>query len=77
MYYDHQKGTQFWLLSQKRNTGSVGRVFPNGLRDLGSIPGRVTPNTLKMVLDTSLFNTQKYKVRIKGKVEQSRERSMR
>ena len=31
--------------------------------------------TLKMVLDTSLLNTQQYKVRIKGKVEQSRERS--
>ena len=28
-----------------------------------------------MVLDTSLFNTQHYKVRIKGKVEQSKERS--
>ena len=28
-----------------------------------------------MVLDTSLFNTQQYKVRIKGKMEQSRERS--
>ena len=28
-----------------------------------------------MVLDTSLFNTQQYKVRIKGKVEQSRETS--
>ena len=27
----------------------------------------------KMVLDASLFNTQHYKVRIKGKVEQSRE----
>ena len=27
-----------------------------------------------MVLDTSLFNTQQYKVHIKGKVEQSRER---
>ena len=26
-------------------------------------------------LDTSLFNTQHYKVRIKGKVEQSRERN--
>ena len=31
--------------------------------------------TLKMVLDTSLLNTQHYKVRIKGKVEQSKERS--
>ena len=29
----------------------------------------------KMVLDTSLLNTQHYKVRIKGKVEQLRERS--
>ena len=28
-----------------------------------------------MVLDTSLLNTQQYKVRIKGKVEQSKERS--
>ena len=28
-----------------------------------------------MVLDTSLLNTQQYKVRIKGKVEQSLERS--
>ena len=31
--------------------------------------------TLKMALDTSLLNTQQYKVRIKVKVEQSRERS--
>ena len=29
----------------------------------------------KMVLDTSLLNTQHYKGRIKGKVEQSSERS--
>ena len=49
------------------------RVFANGPRDLGSIPGRVIPKTQKMVLDTSLLNTQHYKVRIKGKVEQSRE----
>ena len=51
----------------------VGRVFINGPVDLGSIPGRVRPNTLKIVLDTSLLNTQQYKVCIKGKVEQSRE----
>ena len=49
------------------------RVFANGPGDLGSIPGRVIPKTLKMVLDASLLNTQHYKVRIKGKVEQSRE----
>ena len=53
----------------------VGRVFANGLGDLGSIPGRVIPKTLKMVLDTPLLNTRQYKVRIKGEVEQSRERS--
>ena len=55
--------------------GLEGRVFATGLGDLGSIPGRVIPKTLKIVLDTSLLYTQQYKVRIKGKVEQSRERS--
>ena len=53
----------------------VGGVSTNGPKDLGSIPGRVILKTLKMVLDTSLLNTQQYNVRIKGKVEQSRERS--
>ena len=52
----------------------VGRVFANGSGDLGSILGRVIPKTLKMVLDTTLLNILQYKVRIKGKVEQSRER---
>ena len=46
----------------------VGRVFDNGPGDRGSIPGWVIPKTLKMVLDTSLLNTQQYKVRIKSKV---------
>ena len=50
-------------------------MFANGLGDLGSIPGRVIQKTLKTVLDTSLLNTQQYKVHIVGKVEQSRERS--
>ena len=36
----------------------VGRVFTNGPGDLASIPGRVIPKTLKMVLDISLLNTQ-------------------
>ena len=53
----------------------VSRVFANGEGDLGSIPGRVIPKTFKMALDTSLLNIQQYKVRIKGEVEQSRERS--
>ena len=55
--------------------GLAGSVFANGPGDRGSILGRVTPKTCKMVLDTSLLNTQQYNVRIKGKVKQSRERS--
>ena len=63
-----------WNLSVLRNGTSLAvRVFANGPGDLGSIPGRVIPKTQKMVLDASLLNTQHYKVRIKGKVEQSRE----
>ena len=53
----------------------MSRVFTNGPGDLSSIPGCVILKTLKMVFDTSLLNTQQYKVRIKGKVEQFRERS--
>ena len=49
--------------------------FANGPGDLGSIPGHIIQNTLKIVLDTALLNTQQYKVCINGKVEQSRERS--
>ena len=51
--------------------GPAVRVFANGPGDLGSIPGRVIPKTLKMELDTTLLNTHHYKVRFKGKVEQS------
>ena len=51
-----------------------GRVFANGQGDLGSLPDRVILKTLKMVLDTSLLNSQKYKARIEGKVEHSREK---
>ena len=53
--------------------GLMGRVFANGLGVLGAIPGRVISKTLKMVLETSLLNTQQEKVRIKGEVEQSSE----
>ena len=55
--------------------GLMSRVFANGLREQVSIPGRVIPKTQKNVLDATLLNTQHYKVRIKGKVEQSREKS--
>ena len=62
------------LFILNRLIGLVGRVCANGPRDQGSIPGYVIPKTLKMVLDTSLINTQQHKVRIKGKVEQFSER---
>ena len=52
--------------------GLMSRVFANGPGDQSSIPGRVIPKTQKMVLDAALFNTQHYKVRIEGKVEQSK-----
>ena len=48
-------------------------VFTNGPGDRGSITGGAIPKTQKMVLDPSFLNTQHYKVRIKGKVVQSRE----
>ena len=51
-----------------RLLGLVGRVFPNGPADLGSIPGRVIPKTLKMFLGAGVLNTQQYKVRIKGTI---------
>ena len=62
-----------YIITNKNRT--VVRVFANVPGDLGSIPGRVIPKIQKMVLDASLLNTQHYMVRIKGKVEQSRERS--
>ena len=65
-------GTEYY---DNRLIGLVGRVFANGPEDLVSIPGRVIPKTSKMVLDTSLLNTQQYMVYIKSKVELSRERS--
>ena len=53
------------ITSRDRLIGLVGRVFANGPVDMGSIPGRVIPKTLKMVLDTSLLNTQQYKVHMR------------
>ena len=53
--------------------GLMSRVFRNDPGDRGLMPGRVIPKTQKMVLDSVLLNAQRYKVRIKGKVEQSRE----
>ena len=51
----------------------MSRVFAKSPGDWGSILGQVIPKTQKMVLDATLLSTQHYKVRIKGKVVQSRE----
>ena len=60
----------FFLLFYKKFS-----IFDLKVRLFTKIPGRVIPKTQKMVLDASLLNTQHYKVWIKGKAEQSRERS--
>ena len=41
------------------------RVFANGPGDLGSIPGRIIPKTLKMVLDAALLSIIRYGSRVK------------
>ena len=51
----------------------MSRVFANGPGDQCSLPGWVITKTKKMILDVSLLSPQHYKVRIKGKIEQSRE----
>ena len=50
-----------------------GKKNCNGPVDRSSIPARVIAKTQKMVVDVALLNTRRYKVKIKGKVEQSRE----
>ena len=62
---------EFMAMIELYNNIDAKSVCYIGPGDLGSIPGRVIPKTLKMVLDTTLLNTQHYKVRFKGKVEQS------
>ena len=73
MYYTCLYIYNIYMILVYRLISLVGRVFVNGPGGWGSIPGRVIQKTLKMVLDTSLLNTQHYKICIKGKVEQSRE----
>ena len=70
--------TYSWTHTHAKLEGVIGlmsRVFAKGPGDRGSIQGQVIPKTQKMVLDAALLSTQHYKVRIKGKVEQSREMS--
>ena len=42
----------------------MGRVFANDPGDMGSIPGRVLPKTLKMVLDTIGFTLLYFKMAV-------------
>ena len=51
----------------------MSRVFTNGPGDRSSIPGQVIPKIQKIVLDAALLSTHHYEVRVKDKVEQSRE----
>ena len=50
------------------------KYLKRSLPDIGTMVG-VFAKDSKMVLDASLLNTQHYKVRFKGKVEQPREMS--
>ena len=47
-------------------------MFTNGLEDQLQSQVELYQTLKKMVLDAALLNTQHYKVKIKGKVEQSR-----
>ena len=57
---------------KQRTAVQLHRVFANGPGNWGSIPGRVIPKTQRWYLMPPC-STQHYKVKIKGKVEQSRE----
>ena len=70
LWYDSTSHPAHW-----RTLGLMSRAFANCPGDQVSIPGRVITKTPKMLLDVALLNTQHYKVRIKGKEGQSRERS--
>ena len=50
----------------------MSRAFANDPEDWSSIPDHIIPKIQKMVLDAALLNILHYKVRIKGKVEQSK-----
>ena len=65
---------QAYRLVSSQPIDLMGKVLANGTGDRVSIPGRFITKIQKLVLDSSLLNTQHYKVRIKGKVEQSSER---
>ena len=66
-------GEVFFFSFANQDISLMSRVFASGPGDWGSISGRVIPKTQKMVLDAASFNTQYYKIWIKGKVDQSKE----
>ena len=61
-------GTVKCLINRRFYISIMVKVFDNGPGELGSIPGRVISKTQNMVLDTSMLNTQHYKVMIKCKM---------
>ena len=63
-----------WLIFNPA-IGLMCKVLANRSGDLGLTLGQVIPKTQKMILDATLLNLMNYKVLIKGKVEQSWERS--
>ena len=63
------------FIAIKPAISQMSRLFANGPVDRGLIQGRVIPKTQKTVLDVTLLSTQHYKVKVKSKVEQSRELS--
>ena len=72
-------GTYFIMLNVKPGgikyhfLSPLSRVFANGSGNWSSIPVKSYKKLKKMVLDAAMLSTQHNKVRIKSKVEQSRE----
>ena len=58
LYIPKYTDKMFWLMIFDKIKPQPG--------DMGPIPGRVIPKTFKMVLDSSLLNTQQYKVMYQG-----------
>ena len=65
--------TEIFILNKAIPTSKY--ISQIALRRPGFNPKSRHTKDFKMVLDTTLLNTQQYKVRIMGKVEQSKERS--
>ena len=57
----------------RKTIGLMSRVFTNGPDRPGFSPSTSHTKDSKMVLDAAMLSTQHYKVRIKSKVEQSKE----